>query len=239
MPDSKTNPVKAADSVKLSEAVRHLQAKQYTEAKTLLLGIVENTPADYCTEYEMDGAITVLLWDLAAFGNYTRWKKSAKTIQWIAAIYPPAFYYLGYISIEERNLAKAIELLDRGAALEPENPRFKLEMAQAHLGLRQFGEAISQFNQITKAGPFVSESDVSAALRGKGFVFIEIGRLDKAEEALRESLRLEPNNERALHELKYIAQLQAKSMGRGGATNSTSVGSDGQSGKRAWEFWKR
>jgi Flp pilus assembly protein TadD len=45
-------------------------------------------------------------------------------------------------------------------------------------------------------------------LRGRGFALTELGRLDDAEEAYRESLVSEPNNPRAAGELNYIARLR-------------------------------
>jgi Flp pilus assembly protein TadD len=46
-------------------------------------------------------------------------------------------------------------------------------------------------------------------LRGRGFALIELGRLDEAEKAYRDSLNSEPNNARALNELTYIGRLRA------------------------------
>lgn len=48
------------------------------------------------------------------------------------------------------------------------------------------------------------------ALRGIGFSLIEIGRLDEAEGALRESLDLDPGNPMALSELEYIDHLRSQ-----------------------------
>jgi Flp pilus assembly protein TadD len=45
--------------------------------------------------------------------------------------------------------------------------------------------------------------------RGRGFVLTELGRLDEAEAAYRESLKIEPDSERAKNELQYIARLKA------------------------------
>lgn len=47
------------------------------------------------------------------------------------------------------------------------------------------------------------------ALRGMGFMLIELNRLDEAEQALRDSLKLDPGNDVALNELAYIRELRA------------------------------
>jgi Flp pilus assembly protein TadD len=45
--------------------------------------------------------------------------------------------------------------------------------------------------------------------RGRGYVLTEMGRLDEAEAAYRESLKFEPGNKIAIGELDYIARLRA------------------------------
>lgn len=45
--------------------------------------------------------------------------------------------------------------------------------------------------------------------RGRGFALTELGRLDEAEAAYNEALKIDPNDDRAKHELEYIAHLKA------------------------------
>lgn len=47
------------------------------------------------------------------------------------------------------------------------------------------------------------------ALRGIGFSLIELKRLDEAEDAFQKSLKVEPGNKIALHELEYIRDVRA------------------------------
>jgi len=51
--------------------------------------------------------------------------------------------------------------------------------------------------------------DQSRFLRNKGIILIDLNRIDEAEAALNESIRLEPNNPGARRELQYIQQLRA------------------------------
>ncbi|MEJ1968500.1 MAG: hypothetical protein WDN03_07705 [Rhizomicrobium sp.] len=44
--------------------------------------------------------------------------------------------------------------------------------------------------------------------RGRGFALTEMGLLLEAEASYQDSLKIEPNNERAQHELAYIEKLK-------------------------------
>jgi Flp pilus assembly protein TadD len=50
----------------------------------------------------------------------------------------------------------------------------------------------------------------ATALRGIGVSLIELGELDRAETALRESLEVEPGNALAQNELLYISNLRSR-----------------------------
>lgn len=66
------------------------------------------------------------------------------------------------------------------------------------------GEALAKVDLVSRLLRSIHYSKEARALRGIGFSFIEWGFWDKAEEVFRESLQLEPDNERALHEIEYI-----------------------------------
>lgn len=52
--------------------------------------------------------------------------------------------------------------------------------------------------------------DGPVALRGLGFALIELGDLDGAEQAFERSLELDPDNELAKSELRYIEDLRQR-----------------------------
>ena len=87
------------------------------------------------------------------------------------------------------------------------------------MGLKRTIEALKLFDQVSTIGPFTSGADVARGLRGKAFALIEQGRVDKAEEALNSSLKLEPNSDVAKNELRYLAQLKG-----GGAKAPMKIG---------------
>lgn len=127
---------------------------------------------------------------------------------WVGNAYPRAHYYLGFLCVKRKQFERAIEFLDKGMLLEPTNPKFRFEKAQAVLHCGRKEEALALYDSVTEIGPHVTARDLAMAGRGRGFVFIEMGRLDDAEAAFKASLEIEPANEVALNELAYIDRLR-------------------------------
>ena len=169
-----------------------------------------NTPKEYSNQSTTEeGGLIIRFWDNAEFLHYVTWKEPTQNIIWNVSAYPRAFFYMGFIGVAERDYQSAIGYLDRAAALEPTNPKITLEKAQALMGLKRPSEALKLFEQVSTVGPFTSGAEVARGLRGKGFVLIELGRMAEAEDALNESLKLEPNSDVAKNELRYLAQLKS------------------------------
>lgn len=221
------NTSSGTDSEKVDQATQSIAAGDLKTAKRILSSVITNAPLKYSHQTEEDnGSLTIRFWDQAEFVHFVTWKKPSKSIQWVVSVYPRAYFYLGFIAVAERDYHTAIDYLDRGAVLEPTNPKFKLEKAQALAGLKKYPEAFAIYNQVSEVGPFVQSTDVARALRGKGFVLIEMGRVAEAEDALKASLSFEPGSKVAQDELRYIAQLRANG-GRGSLkTVVTSSGKD-------------
>ncbi|MFZ2031169.1 MAG: tetratricopeptide repeat protein [Vitreimonas sp.] len=123
--------------------------------------------------------------------------------------YGNASLLLGAYSDEEHRFEEGISWLDRGLALQPREENLVLEKATALGQLRRIDEQVALL-QSELDDPFASLSiDQSRYQRNLGVALIDANRLDEAEAALRESIRLEPNNPRAQNELRHIAQLRA------------------------------
>lgn len=217
MVDANDNDLESKDKERIEEAVTAIAASDYLTAKKLLISIINNAPEDYSytTEAE-DGSLTIRFWNQAEFLHYVTWQKPSQSIYWKVGVYPRAFFYLGFIAVAEGNFEKAIHYLDRGAELEPTNPKFRLEKAQALIRNRDYSAALKLLNQNTTVGPHIDGKDVAAALRGKGSALIELQELLEAEAAFRESLELDPDSKVAQNELNYISQLRG---GRKADTN--------------------
>ena len=74
------------------------------------------------------------------------------------------------------------------------------------LGRRE--EALTHYQRKASARLWITDSAKARALRGQGRILIDLGRLDEAEEAFKQSLSLEAGNEMATEELAFIEKLQ-------------------------------
>lgn len=81
------------------------------------------------------------------------------------------------------------------------------EQATAFDNLKRWSDALAAGDAGVKASQ--NDKDKSRSQRARGFALVELGRLDDAEAAYNESLKLEPGNPLAQRELAYIAQLRS------------------------------
>ena len=143
--------------------------------------------------------------------EYVGWANSIEQkgdIIWVLNAYPRAYYYLGYLWFELGNFETALNFIDQGLNLDPTNPVLHNEKAQALVGLKRLPEALQIYEQIISFTGFVTHHNKAVALRGKGFIMIEMGNLSEAENAFYQSQKFEPDSELAIKELKYIQQLR-------------------------------
>jgi len=212
MASDATTDLESADAERVNAAVQELSTGNLDKAEALLLSVIANTPARYSNSEENDEALSIKFWDRNDFIHFVTWQQERglanKGINWIGNAYPRAHYYMGFLCVKRKQFDRAIGFLDKGQALEPTNPKFVFEKAQAlvHSGRRQ--EALALYDQVTAIGAHVSARDLALARRGRGFVLIEMGDLDNAEMAFKSSLEIEPDSEVAQGELAYIDHLR-------------------------------
>lgn len=140
-------------------------------------------------------------------------KKSAIALgpTWADALYVKAY---ALIDLDRREEARPY--LEWAVKLSPYNAHYLGELAELHKGERDWNKALALFEEAVAAAQAwspdeVKKSELGRALRGVGFVLIELGRLDEAEAKFRQCLDLDPNDAGAQGELNYIRDLRAKS----------------------------
>jgi tetratricopeptide (TPR) repeat protein len=205
-----TSSIEETDAKKVNEALEALAGGNVTLAQQLLEAVVVNTPTTYQFQVSEGDSLVMKFWTMTDLIHFvTIHRESIKQqIVWRASAYPRAYYYLGFLAVRQGQFARAMDMLDAGYRLEP-NPMFLCEKAQVFVrGFRDYDQALSMFDRVLERGNEVPGNIRALAFRGRGFVLIELGKLDLAEESFVESLSLEPGNEIARNELMYIENLR-------------------------------
>jgi tetratricopeptide (TPR) repeat protein len=201
-----------SDADLVDAAVECLIKKDLMTAESLLLDVISRTPENYSVARRSGDQQVIEFWDQLAFVHYVTWSQKEdapkESIRWEPNAYPRAYYYLGFLSVKRKQFTRALEFLEKGQKLEPTNPKFILEKAQALVISGRKKEGIALYDELKEVGPHVTTRDLAIAERGRGFALIELDELDQAESAFIRSLKLEPNNEIAIAELQYIEHLR-------------------------------
>jgi tetratricopeptide (TPR) repeat protein len=124
-----------------------------------------------------------------------------------------ANFWKGFALTDLGRASEALSFYERAVALAPSNPQFICELARLHATRKETDIALKLFDRClaeNMMAPEMARPHVKAvALRGRGYVLIDMDKLAEAERAYRDSLQIEPNNPVALGDLKYIAQMRA------------------------------
>lgn len=147
-----------------------------------------------------------------ALSSLSAQERGSGAVSIVQNTYPLAFLLLASMDVEERRFDQALTWLDRGLALQPNEQHLLFEKVAALQGLQRFQEAAVILQGMIDNPALGLTLNEGRAYRNLGVVLIDLGRLDEAERALNESIRIEPNNPSARSELQYIAELR-----RGGA----------------------
>jgi len=201
----------STDADRVDQAIDALIDGDLARAQSLLLAVIANTPDDYAFSYEKDGELCIEFWTLPDFLHYATWdrdEEAEQQINWTPNAYPRAFYYMGFLCVKLQRYDMALAYLQRGMTLEPQNPKFLFESAQALFRMGRVDEAFELYERVTDLSPFVTPADLATGLRGRGFILIERGELDTAEAFFIKSLQLDPDSEVARNELDYIKHLR-------------------------------
>jgi Flp pilus assembly protein TadD len=181
-----------------------------------LIAVLDHAPAQY-PQMERKGDVTTIRLMMGKAGKGTSILAGAVAAQnRTTAIglntYPMAALLLGSLANERRDYRRAIAYLDRGLTLQPDNVTLMIERGAAMGQLRQFSDALALYERAEKLD-FVTRDinlgDEARLMRAKGFVLIELKRLDEAEAAYGAALKLEPGHAQATAELDYIRKLRA------------------------------
>jgi tetratricopeptide (TPR) repeat protein len=181
------------------------------EPGNLLKDFVSEIPADWKPVEVFKTKIDVSYWSMEEFISHAPYydpNDSEKMVMWVTPSYSKAFYLLGFIYAEKRDWLKAMAFIEKGISLEPDHPLLLCEKAMILSRLGSHQEAHDLFLNAAEIRPGAPSSQKARALRGAGIALIDLKRLDEAEEILKKSLEIEPENSTALSEMDYIRGLR-------------------------------
>lgn len=129
--------------------------------------------------------------------------------------YPRIALYLGVYYNEIGDHENALRVLDsglklnavKGADLGATAPALYSEQAAAYTKLKRWEDSLASCDGGLKIKS-LQKADHARLLRSRGFALVELNRLDEAEASYFESLKIEPENQVALHEMGYINKLR-------------------------------
>ncbi len=104
-------------------------------------------------------------------------------------------------------------VLQQAIALSPEYPTPWLELGSIYQTEKDWAAAMDAYQHAEDATNFmdagaVKNENLGRSLRGKAFVLTEQGRLDESEALYKQCLTINPDDDRARHELDYIGHLR-------------------------------
>jgi len=126
-----------------------------------------------------------------------------------------AYFLRGYALIELGRAGEARAALERAVQLAPREAHYRSELAELYARQKNWNDALAAFDASAKVAEESVEqerknAELGRALRGKGFVLVELGRLDEAEAVYRRCLALDPADKKAMNELRYVQQRRQK-----------------------------
>ncbi|MFZ4526540.1 MAG: tetratricopeptide repeat protein [Chlorobium sp.] len=133
-------------------------------------------------------------------------KQQKKEVIRVHISFADALQLKGYIAIEEKQWEKAIKFFETETFYAPYEVGALSEKGHVMIKLGKLEEAITLYEK-AYAIALVRKNDIyesALALRGIGCALIDMGRLDEAIVVYEKSLKIEPGNPLALHELQYI-----------------------------------
>jgi tetratricopeptide (TPR) repeat protein len=189
------------------EARRLIAGGERSQAVRALEELLARIPPGWRPRAEAPDEVQVAFWNMEEFLQYVAHHQAAgdrRKLTWVRPSYSEACYLLGYLAVEEGDYAAARRHVERGLGLEPDHPLLLCELGMIEGGARRHGEALGCYRKAADCRPWTPPGVLARALRGVGFSLIELGELDEAEEAFRQSLELEPDNTTARQELQII-----------------------------------
>jgi tetratricopeptide (TPR) repeat protein len=194
-------------------AVALMKQNKIAEGREMLRHFVATMPADWKPIVVLPNSVTIAYWDLAEMTECSAkdgQRFGKQTVAWTRPSYSQAWYLLGFTALEAKDYVEANADIDRALALEPDHPTVLNEKATMLQQQRKLDEAIAYNRKVVESQRCVTTQALSRAWRSQGVSLIDLGKLDEADAALGEALKVDPGNPNTLNELTYLERMRGK-----------------------------
>lgn len=120
-----------------------------------------------------------------------------------------AYFLRAYGLIDLGRYAQARDSLEKAIAMSPKNAHYLSELASLYRRENEWKEALTKYEiaaQLARdfSPPESKVIELGEALRGKGYVLVELGRLKEAEATYKQCLEINSADKAATGELGYV-----------------------------------
>jgi Flp pilus assembly protein TadD len=147
-------------------------------------------------------------------GHFEKGKKDAIAL---SSTWSSAYYMKGWALEELNKMREARTTILQAIELSPFNSHYLNELAYLFMLEKNWPKALETYRAAEEHAALspddVKQAELGRARRGMGYVLVELGKLDEAEEKYLECLKDDPNDKKAAAELEYVRNLKAKTRG--------------------------
>lgn len=120
-----------------------------------------------------------------------------------------AYYLRAYGLIELGRNAQAHESLEKAISMSPNTAHYLAELASLYAREKNWNEALARYETASQLArefspPESKLLELGEALRGKGYVLVELGRLEEAESTYKQCVEVNSADKAAAAELRYV-----------------------------------
>jgi tetratricopeptide (TPR) repeat protein len=135
--------------------------------------------------------------------------KDNKSSVVIGPVWCDAYFLRAYGLIDLGRYAEARQSLEKAIGMSPGNAHYVSELASLYRLEKNWKEALANYETAAQLArdfspPESRVIELGEALRGKGYVLVELGRLDDAEAIYKQCLEINPADKVAIGELGYV-----------------------------------
>jgi tetratricopeptide (TPR) repeat protein len=188
---------KARGRFRQSYTLEFLTAAAYASAKDYAEAVKHYTEAEVIAKAREPASLTHLFYfrfgsALERLGDYAEAEKYFRQCLELAPNFAEAMNYLGYMWAERgKNLDEAKKLIEKAVALEPDNAAFLDSLGWVLFKQHQPQEALDWLQKAVQQ----SDQPDPTLYDHLGDIYAEMKAFDKAREAWRKSVQLEPNDQ--------------------------------------------